>query len=327
MPTIFFKSVPYDKNLVTLALESGVDGIIVPDEHVAEVSGLARCTVIPDSEVASVALNGKEDEEAFLDRVQKGEKCVLKRGWQVIPVENLLAQSDHIYAEAGTPDEARLAAGILQRGVTGIVVLPEAAMELKTIVAECKLSLEHEDLVAATITRIVPAGLGNRVCCDTISLLHTGQGMLVGNSAAFTCLVHAETEHNDYVASRPFRVNASAVQAYISLPHDRTCYLGELKAGDPVLVVDSEGKTLLTTIGRVKVEVRPMLLVEAVLHTDEGDKTGAVFLQNAETIRLTAPGGRPVSVVDLRPGDQVLCRIDEAGRHFGMRIKEDIKEA
>ena len=29
MPTIFFKSVPYDKNLVTLALESGVDGIIV----------------------------------------------------------------------------------------------------------------------------------------------------------------------------------------------------------------------------------------------------------------------------------------------------------
>ena len=242
-------------------------------------------------------------------------------------MENLLAQSDHIYAEAGTPDEARLAAGILQRGVTGIVVLPEAAMELKTIVAECKLSLEHEDLVAATITRIVPAGLGNRVCCDTISLLHTGQGMLVGNSAAFTFLVHAETEHNDYVASRPFRVNASAVHAYIRLPHDRTCYLGELKAGDPVLVVDSEGKTLLTTIGRVKVEVRPMLLVEAVLHTDEGDKTGAVFLQNAETIRLTAPGGRPVSVVDLRPGDQVLCRIDEAGRHFGMRIKEDIKEA
>ena len=47
MPTIFFKSVPYDKNLVTLALESGVDGIIVPDEHVAEVSGLARCRSFP----------------------------------------------------------------------------------------------------------------------------------------------------------------------------------------------------------------------------------------------------------------------------------------
>ena len=65
-----------------------------------------------------------------------------------------------------------------------------------------------------------------------------------------------------------------------------------------------------------------MLLVEA----KTGDRTGAVFLQNAETIRLTAPDGTPVSVVKLRPGDRVLCRIDEAGRHFGMRIKEDIQE-
>lgn len=189
-------------------------------------------------------------------------------------MENLLAQSDRIYAEAGTPDEARLAAGILQRQVRGIVVLPEAAMELKTIVAECKLSLEHEDLVAATITRIVPAGLGNRVCCDTISLLHTGQGMLVGNSAAFTFLVHAETEHNDYVASAPSGSMRAPSMPTSGFPMTRTCYLGELKAGDPVLVVDSEGKTLLTTIGRVKVEVRPMLLVEAVLHTDEGDRPG-----------------------------------------------------
>ena len=26
------------------------------------------------------------------------------------------------------------------------------------------------------------------------------------------------------------------------------------------------------------------------------------------------------------PGDQVLCRTDQAGRHFGMRIAEDIRE-
>ncbi|MBQ9104947.1 MAG: 3-dehydroquinate synthase II family protein, partial [Mailhella sp.] len=74
--------------------------------------------------------------------------------------------------------------------------------------------------------------------------------------------------------------------------------------------------------GRVKVEVRPMLRVEAKI----GDKVGAVFLQNSETIRLTAPDGTPVSVVNLKPGDKVLCRTDQAGRHFGMRIKEDIQE-
>ena len=36
--------------------------------------------------------------------------------------------------------------------------------------------------------------------------------------------------------------------------------------------------------------------------------------------------GRPVSVVDLKAGDEVLCRTDQAGRHFGMRITEEIKE-
>jgi len=36
--------------------------------------------------------------------------------------------------------------------------------------------------------------------------------------------------------------------------------------------------------------------------------------------------GQPVSVVDLKAGDKVLCRTDQAGRHFGMRITEEISE-
>jgi 3-dehydroquinate synthase II len=55
-------------------------------------------------------------------------------------------------------------------------------------------------------------------------------------------------------------------------------------------------------------------------------KTGGIFLQNAETIRLVKPDGTPVSVVNLKTGDAVLCRLDAAGRHFGMRVSEDIKE-
>ena len=69
-----------------------------------------------------------------------------------------------------------------------------------------------------------------------------------------------------------------------------------------------------------------MLLIEAQVETEEGLKQGAVFLQNAETIRLTAPDGTPVSVETLKPGDKVLCRTDVAGRHFGMRVTEDIQE-
>ena len=161
---------------------------------------------------------------------------------------------------------------------------------------------------------------------NILSLLKRGQGMLVGNSSAFTFLVHAETEHNEYVAARPFRVNAGAVHAYARLPHDKTCYLGELTAGQEVLIVGADGQTTVATLGRVKIEVRPMLLIEAEVRGPQGTQRGAVFLQNAETIRLTAPDGTPLSVVSLKPGDVVLCRTDEAGRHFGMRIKEEIRE-
>jgi 3-dehydroquinate synthase class II len=86
-----------------------------------------------------------------------------------------------------------------------------------------------------------------------------------------------------------------------------------------------------------------MLLVEARLqdsdpHSGDSKKSsppkdrgknavsGSVFLQNAETIRLVRPDGRPVSVVDLKVGDTVLCRTDAAGRHFGLRINEEIQE-
>ena len=326
MSRIYFNCVPFDKGDVTLALESGVDGVIVPREHVDQVAGLSRCPVWAAEDVATMALNVKADEEAVLERLHKGERVVLARGWEVIPVENLLAQSDSVLAEAATLDEARLAAGILERGVAGIIVSREAVADLKTIVSQCKLAQGREELLPAVVTRVESVGLGHRVCADTLSLLRKGQGMLVGNSSAFTFLVHAETERNEYVAARPFRVNAGAVHAYVRLPGDKTTYLGEFKAGQEVLIVDANGETSLATLGRVKIEVRPMLLIEAQVKTEEGVKTGAVFLQNAETIRLTTPGGEPVSVVGLKPGDTILCRLDEAGRHFGMRISEDIRE-
>ena len=41
MPDIYFKSVPFSKEDVTLALESGVDGIITEAEHVEGVRSLA----------------------------------------------------------------------------------------------------------------------------------------------------------------------------------------------------------------------------------------------------------------------------------------------
>lgn len=322
MRQVLYKSVPFAKEDVTLALESGVDGCIVPAAHTQAVAQLARCAALAEDDCPTLALHAKADEDIALARLRAGERLVLAHGWEIIPVENLLAQSDNIYVEVTSLDDARLAFGILERGVAGVVVLPRARDALKAIVAEAKVAEGTVILHKAVISAVRPAGLGHRVCVDTLSVLKRGQGMLVGNSSAFTFLVHAETEHNEYVAARPFRVNAGAVHAYTQMPGDRTTYLGELHAGQDVLIVDANGATQRVTVGRVKVEVRPMLMIEARI----GESTGTIFLQNAETIRLTTPDGIPLSVVNLREGDTVLCHMDTAGRHFGMRVSENIQE-
>ena len=328
MRRIYVKSIPFDRDNVTLALESGVDGGIVDAAHVAGVAGLARCDARDAASMPVISLNAKADEEEAARRLAAGEDVVLARGWEIIPVENLLAHPDpkvsgRVALEAGSLEEARLAAGILERGVSTVVVLPEGMTDLKRIVAELKSAQGSISLEPARIADVRPVGMGHRVCVDTCSMLSRGQGMLTGNSSAFTFLVHAETEHNEYVAARPFRINAGGVHCYALLPGDRTRYLEELKAGDETLIVGADGSSSLAVVGRVKVEARPMLYIEA--ENAEGQR-GGVFLQNAETIRLVRRDGRPVSVVSLREGDEVLCHFDSAGRHFGMRIEEDIKE-
>jgi 3-dehydroquinate synthase II len=325
---IFFKAVPFVKNEVTLALEAGVDGLIVPAENIAAASVLARCTVLDAGSLEETELLSKDDEDKAAACLDRGRAVLLRNCRLIIPVENLLAReqvagkSGLLAVEAQTPEEASTAAGILEKGVDNIVVPREGLANIRKITALIKPDSGAVHLVEAVITEIRNVGMGHRVCVDTLSVFKNGQGMLTGNSAAFTFLVNAETEPNEYVASRPFRINAGAVHAYALAPGDATVYLQELHAGDEVLIADHEGKSGRAVVGRVKVERRPMLFIRARV----GDREGGIFLQNAETIRLVHPGGETGSVVNLAPGDAVLCRLDDAGRHFGMRIKENIRE-
>jgi 3-dehydroquinate synthase II len=218
--------------------------------------------------------------------------------------------------------EAEVALQTLEKGVKGVVLKTQDINEVKRVGKVLESSQESLPLVTVKITKILPLGLGDRVCVDTTSLMSRGEGMLVGNSSAGMFLVHAETEENPYVASRPFRVNAGAVHMYIRVPGNRTKYLCELNAGDQVMIYNHEGKGRVAYVGRSKVERRPMLLIEAKYE----NKKLSCILQNAETIRLTRPDGSPVSVAQLKEGDEVLGYIEEAGRHFGMKVEETIIE-
>jgi len=164
--------------------------------------------------------------------------------------------------------------------------------------------------------------MGDRVCLDTCTEMKPGQGMLIGNTSSGFLLVHAETIETPYVETRPFRVNAGAVHAYVLAPEGRTRYLSELAIGDPVLVVGYDGSVETAYLGRCKVEKRPMMLVEA----DVEGRMVSLVLQNAETIRLTRPDGSALSVAALKPGDVVLAHLAEGGRHFGMKVQETLTE-
>ncbi|MEO2064872.1 MAG: 3-dehydroquinate synthase II [Desulfurobacteriaceae bacterium] len=323
---------PEDKNVITAALESGVSAVLTTKEGISEkVKKLARVkTIAPDGdfklgeEFVIVEIKGKDDEERAAQLLKQGKKVIVKTtDWTIIPLENLLAQGDEVYAWVRNSEEAKTALTILEKGVKGVVLETKDVNEIKATGQTISQAGEKVKLEVAKVKRVKPIGMCDRVCIDTCSNMTRGEGALVGNSSAGMFLVHAETESNPYVAARPFRVNAGAVHMYVRLPGGKTKYLAEIESGDEIMIYNYKGEGRIAYVGRAKVEKRPMLLIEA--ETKEGKKVSGI-LQNAETIRLTRPDGTPVSVVELKEGDEVLVYTEEPGRHFGMKVKESIVE-
>ncbi|AYK15172.1 MAG: 3-dehydroquinate synthase II [Methanosarcina flavescens] len=246
--------------------------------------------------------------------------------WKVIPLENLIAELQRydvkIIFGVKSAEEARLAFQILEIGADGVLLDSGDPQEIKdTIKAARELESESTELESAIVTRVEPLGMGDRVCVDTCNLMQRGEGMLIGSQASGMFLVNSESDDSPYVAARPFRVNAGAVHSYIKIG-DKTRYLSELRTGDTVTIVDSKGKQRDGIVGRVKIESRPLMLIEA----KAGDRTLSAILQNAETIKLVGKDGNPISVAKLKKGDEVLVSLEEGARHFGKKIEETIIE-
>ncbi|KAK1301315.1 hypothetical protein QJS10_CPB12g01325 [Acorus calamus] len=241
-----------------------------------------------------------------------------------------------VFAVARTSEEAQVFFEALEQGLDGVVLKVKDVgdvLELKDYFDKRDEERNRLPLSKATITRVQVVGMGDRVCVDLCSLMRPGEGLLVGSFARGLFLVHSECTESNYIASRPFRVNAGPVHAYVAIPGGKTCYLSELHSGKEVIVVSESGRQRTAFVGRVKIESRPLVLVEAKLEGEPDDQaTFSIILQNAETVGLVGsherdnPSKTLIPVTSLKAGDEVLLRVQGGARHTGIEIQEFIVE-
>ncbi len=265
-----------------------------------------------------------KDIEGILSSAKKGLDFIIVevKDWKIIPLENIIAKlhkiHTKIFALARNPEEVRKMFSILEVGVDGVIFNTSSINEVNE--ALVYLGTRSFELNTAKIVEIKPVGDGERVCVDTASMLHKGEGMLIGSRANFLFLVHNESVGSSFTSPRPFRVNAGAVHCYTLSPDGTTSYLSEIETGSEVLVLDSKGKARRATVGRSKIERRPMIMIKAKI----GDEVGGIIAQDAETIRFVKSNGHLVSVTHLKKGDSVLVYSKPAtGRHFGMEVSDE----
>ncbi|MGA7044532.1 MAG: 3-dehydroquinate synthase II, partial [Nitrososphaeraceae archaeon] len=239
--------------------------------------------------------------------------------WKIIPLENIIAKlhksRTKIYATAKNANEVRIMFGVLELGVDGVILSTNNVNEVN----QSRQYLENMvfPIETAKIIDIKDVGMGERVCVDTVSMLRTGEGMLIGSRSNFMFLVHNESVGSSFTSPRPFRVNAGAVYCYTITPDGNTKYLSEIESGTEILIINKEGTSRRATVGRAKIETRPLRLIRAEI----GNEIGTVILQNAETIRFITDNGNLIPVTELKLGDEVLAYTKmPSGRHFGLEV-------
>lgn len=318
------------KELLLSALESGIRRVIVRPEDkdfasLGNVDLLFNSDGIVSDDITIVRLNTPEDQDRAMSLAGKYKIVILGTSdWTIIPLENMIARfkdtGTKIYATAPDVEQAKLYLQTLEKGVDGIAINVNNGNDIRKFTNVLTSSMKIE-LTTVEVLSVKNIEMGDRVCVDTVSMMDPGEGMLIGSQASCLFLIQSESEDNGYVAARPFRVNAGAVHAYVMGPEGRTRYLSEYRSGDPIMLVDSEGNTRVSSVGRCKIEQRPLVLLEAT----DGTNTYSTILQNAETVRLSGPDGS-ISVSKIKKGDKVYARLESGGRHFGMKIDETVRE-
>lgn len=244
-----------------------------------------------------------------------------------IPLELFIARLENknttLLRRTTTADETAVAFGVMEKGSDGVLfngIEPQEIIKVANILNQVSLSAIELKPLQVTLTRHI--GMGWRSCIDTTGLMDQEEGMLIGSTSGGGILVCSETHYLPYMNLRPFRVNAGAVHSYIWMPDNTAGYLTELEAGSKVLCVNWRGNARELTVGRVKTEIRPLLLIK-------GEMDGAelnVIVQDDWHIRLMGADGRPKNATAIQPGDHLLGYSCRQGRHVGLSVTETIIE-
>lgn len=212
-------------------------------------------------------------------------------------------------------------------------------------------------LIPAEVIGVQHTGLGHRVCVDTTSIMSAEEGMIIGSTGWGGIFVCSGTHYLPHMNLREFRVNIGAVHSYIWGGDGRALYLSEMRAGSQVLCVDRRVRARTITVGRAKIERRPLLNIRCRISFDDVPAdVRKLVLTEREIARSVTPGGEQIASVGegyleintvlqndwhvrvmgadgvvrhctlLRPDDRILAFVDTPGRHTGLRVAERIIE-
>ncbi len=269
-------------------------------------------------------VNSNKDVEEIKKISDKGANFVIidVADWKIIPLENIIATlqgtNTEIFALAKSIEEVETLFSVLELGVDGIIIESDDEDEVSKI--EHIIRKFSFNITPAKILEVKDIGIGERVCIDTVSMLCEGEGMLIGNKSNFLFLVHNESVGSSFTSPRPFRVNAGAVHSYTITPDGTTKYLSELESGSQILIVNARGMARIVSVGRAKIESRPLRLFKAIC----GSEIGSIIVQNAETIRFLDKNHKILPVTHTKIGDEILIFSKRpSGRHFGMEITDE----
>jgi len=271
--------------------------------------------------------NEKDMKTAYEEGVNADNLIISFKDVTNIPLELIIARMQstkvNIFKIVSTLQDLDISFGVMEHGCEGVVLSTEHIDEITKVSDYMnKLNIGKLVLSKGKVRNVKHIGMGHRACIDTTSMMNINEGMLIGSTSKGGLLISSETHPLPYMNLRPFRVNAGAVHSYVWATDNMTSYLSEIVAGDKLLCVDTDGNTREVSVGRIKIEQRPLLLIEVIV----GDININAIVQDDWHIRILSGTGAPLNASTLKIGDELLCYICDTGRHVGIKINESLTE-